>query len=237
MIDIVATTESATCKFSELVPPRWQGDLQIKTREDLVFLGKPTLAKMIDEWVWEGSRIAKEIEAVKKNLGNCDNFHNAKTAKSVKIIRYFLEDRGSVLEKSRAEVAARIGALKTVHAESKEKPILPRYRQQKGEGKGLHFHPNSPVVIFRLTGCSEAFTSGTVKQNGTLTCVTVLLSDNRKQGFSPNSPQIMHLWEWQCLMQNPDFAKLWASHGPDAEFDVDDFLFALACERGRWDSR
>ena len=173
------------------VIPRYWDDVNIKTEEDILFLGEITIGEMIVSWKRSAGWL---IHALKNNK-------NRKTELTDDLS---IPTERRKLEKKKTQVDKKIKLLLELKDRAEKKPALPAHRP-------YHWFTAGSSVICRLVadGFVEARIIGPVYGD----CISVCFVQNEKTSrFETREifyTRIMHLWEFKYLREHPNFAKLW----------------------------
>jgi len=156
----------------------------------------------------------------------------------------FRKNLNRIIEEKR-ETDRKIKLLLKLEKLAVKKPALPDYRPYNW------FNVNDPVVCFvgswKERIISDQFVTAKViygyrHHDG---CVSVCYDkrvhsgpylEGHGGGYGMSRPEVMHVWEFEYLLEHPEFAGLYAKKGVSSSlegYDIEQFLLALATEAAK----
>jgi hypothetical protein len=149
--------------------------------------------------------------------------------------------QGEVI-KAKAMIDKKIKTLLVLEKRAQEKPVLPRYRPDewfKAGDKIVCFIGNLPERIVPQHFASAVITGNRGYGDSHILCCDERVHsgkalDGRAVYFSTCRPDVMRDWEFEYLLEHPDFAQFWSSEVSTGtlgdNWSQNDFLAALAEE-------
>lgn len=193
----------------DLIPRYWD-DVNVKTEEDILFLGKITIEEMIISW----ERVVLWLNHSIKNIVGAERVNQALSAEQVKRLRS--------LHKEREREYKKISQLRVLQTHTKRKPPLKNHRPYHWFAVGGTVVTMTVEVTcpnkgeLGISTFDFIFAEGVLVSpvyGGTGAEVSLTCDENKnKSRFEfvkiPYS-NILLPWEFKYLREHPDFAKLW----------------------------